>query len=107
MSTTTVKLRPDEVKQLCYVFEAGYRQIREQGAFEMRAEILPLEPKVMAALRDPVLHLSDEEAGTLLVVIERGQYAKRAFIEDARYPGRIPLLALKQKLREAAGLVTA
>jgi hypothetical protein len=107
MSASAVKLMPDEAKQLCYVFEAGYRQIREQGAFQLRAEVLPLEPRVMATLRHPVLELSDEEAGTILIVIERGQYAKRAFIEDRRYPGRIPLLRLKQKLREAAGLVSA
>jgi hypothetical protein len=107
MSENTIRLSADEVKQLCYVFEAGYRDIREQGAFQLRAEILPLEPRIMATLREPVLELSDEEAGTILVVVERGQNVKRRFIEDAHYPGRIPLLRLKQKLREAAGLVSA
>lgn len=104
MSVNSVSLTPEEAKELCYVFEAGYRDINEQGAYLLRAEILPIEPRIVATLRRPLIELSDEEAGTLLVVLERGHQRKRAFIDNLQYRGRAPLEQLKRKLRSVAGL---
>lgn len=104
MIKTSVELTEEEAKALWYVFEAGYREVREQGAFMLRSEIVPLEKRIMAALRFPRIDLSDEEAGTLLVVVERGHARKQAFIDNMQYRGRAPLEAVKRKLRRAAGL---
>jgi hypothetical protein len=104
MSTTSLELTEQEAKALCYVFEAGYREVREQGAFMLRSEIAPLEKRIVATLNRPSLELSDAEAGTLLVVVERGHARKRQFIDNLQVQGRAPLEQLKRKLRRVAGL---
>lgn len=105
MTMRSVDLTEAEARQLCYVFEAGFRDVRDQGAYMLRSEILPLERRVVATLRRRRLELSDEEAGTLLVVVERGHQCKSRFIDNLQYQGRGPLEQLKRKLREAAGLL--